>query len=219
MKFSIDCIIFVFGFPQVESPTHSSLHKITQTLNIALPKNVATKQYFDKVFEQLNSTKKSINSGKSLFKPQKKLTNEQWNKLEQFYHEIDKEYNLRREMLITRLDVTVQSFQWSDAMKKCENVISERYRAKRNELNNLKRGGNRTDISELLAAHEDILFVEKTSSGRARENTKCDIQRHIIGSVPDRGGRTNELAPPPPEMPSWQKNRASGPSGGQRVCI
>ena len=32
----------------------------------------------------------------------------------------------------------------------------------------------------------------------------------IIGRVPDRGGRANELEPPPPEMPSWTQRQPDG---------
>lgn len=61
---------------------------------------------------------------------------------------------------------------------------------------------------------DSLAIIEKTSSANVRKNTKSKIQRHIIGRVPDRGGRAYEHAPPPPEMPSWQQKRASGPMGG-----
>jgi len=35
--------------------------------------------------------------------------------------------------------------------------------------------------------------------------------------VPDRGGRANEYAVPPPEMPSWQQKRSTGGDRGGRV--
>lgn len=49
--------------------------------------------------------------GQPLFTPSKPLTEKQWNTVKKFQKELDTEYNLRRQMLITRLDVTVQSFQ------------------------------------------------------------------------------------------------------------
>lgn len=36
------------------------------------------------------------------------------------------------------------------------------------------------------------------------------LQTRFFVKVPDRGGRSWEQAPPPPEMPSWQQNRATG---------
>lgn len=153
--------------------------------------------------------------GKPMFAPNKSLTFEEWKKLEQLQKELDAEYSLRREMLITRLDVTIQSFQWSDAVKNKGDIIAERYSAKRKELENLQSGCKATDIVELLAARDDLLFLEKTSSANVRKNTQTDLQKHIIGMVPDRGGRANEHQPPPPEMPAWQKNRAGGGQGNQ----
>ena len=42
-----------------------------------------------------------------------------------------------------------------------------------------------------------------------RENTVSDINKVMIGHVPDRGGRPNETRPPP-EMPSF-KQRTEAP--------
>lgn len=49
--------------------------------------------------------------GKPFFTPVKPLTEKQWKTVQKFQKELDTEYDLRRKMLITRLDVTVQSFQ------------------------------------------------------------------------------------------------------------
>ena len=45
------------------------------------------------------------------------LSEEQWAKLDQINADMTKEYSIRREMLLTRCDVTVQSFRWSDRVK------------------------------------------------------------------------------------------------------
>lgn len=113
-------------------------------------------------------------------------------------------------MLLTRLDVTIQSFQWSDAAKSKSDIIADRYSDKRRELNRLLYQNKATDIVELLAARDDLLLIEKTSSSNVRKNTHSDLEKHIIGMVPDRGGRGLEYQRPPPEMPAWQKNRTHG---------
>lgn len=153
--------------------------------------------------------------GINLFAPSRSLSFEEWKKIEKLQHELDMEYDLRREMLLTRLDVTIQSFQWSDSAKNKGNIIAECYSKKRQELDQVLHRNKTTDIIELLAARDDILHVEKTSSANVRKNTQSDIQKHIIGMVPDRGGRANEHQPPPPEMPAWQKNRSQGGQGNQ----
>lgn len=166
------------------------------------PENISAKTLFDKILPRVDEAiKKNGNQvPKALFSPAKPLTRDQWCKLEQIQKELDTEYDLRREMLITRLDVTVQSFQWSDNIKGKEDSIAQRYTNKRKELDYLKHGGKTTDLVELLTAREDIAIIDKTSSANVRENTQTDIQKHVIGRVPDRGGRAREHAPPPPEM-------------------
>lgn len=153
--------------------------------------------------------------GKALFVPSRALTFEEWIKLEKLQNELDTEYDLRREMLITRLDVTIQSFQWSDAAKNKISIISECYSNKRQHIDTILHHNKATDIVELLAARNELLYVEKTSSANVRKNTQTDLQKHIIGMVPDRGGRANEHQPPSPEMPAWQNNRSQGGHGNQ----
>ena len=45
------------------------------------------------------------------------LTEAQWAEVDQINADLTKEYSVRREMLLTRCDVTVQSFRWSDNVK------------------------------------------------------------------------------------------------------
>lgn len=151
--------------------------------------------------------------------PNRSLTYEEWTKLEKLQKDLDSEYDLRRKMLMTRLEVTIQSFQWSDAAKKKCSTIADCYVCKREELDHIVQHNKVTDIVELLAARDDLLHLEKTSSANVRKNTQTDLQKHIIGMVPDRGGRAHEHKPPPPEMPAWQKNRSQGGGGGGGVSL
>jgi hypothetical protein len=52
---------------------------------------------------------------------------------------------------------------------------------------------------------KDLLKQEKTCSTRLM--TKSQLHKLIIPSVPDRGGRTGELQPPPPEMPAFMQRQ------------
>lgn len=74
-------------------------------------------------------------------------------------------------------------------------------------------------FADLLAARDDIAIMEKTSNASVRKNTRSEINSVIIGAVPDRGGRPYEQEPPPPEMPSWQKDRVPGPTAAGSVEI
>ena len=48
-----------------------------------------------------------------------RLSAKQWETVEFINKALIQEYQVRREMLIKRLDVTIQSFKWSDQAKVC----------------------------------------------------------------------------------------------------
>lgn len=78
------------------------------------PDNISPKILFKKIENKLDEILKNTNPKKlcrPLFESSHRLTDSQWQKLEKMHKELDKEYNLRRQMLLTRLEVTVQSFQ------------------------------------------------------------------------------------------------------------
>uniref|UniRef100_A0A182WDB2 Protein FAM98A n=1 Tax=Anopheles minimus TaxID=112268 RepID=A0A182WDB2_9DIPT len=203
-----------------ESPTAAALKDICITLGMGKPpNNVPPKALFERINTSLDEMIRKSGENrlsKPLFSPKERLTAEQWAKLERVQKDLDTEYDLRRKMLLTRLDVTIQSFKWSNRVKDKEQIIAERYSEKRKLLDTLEAGGRDTDIAALLAARETLAIIEKTSSASVRKNTKSKIQRHIIGRVPDRGGRAYEHNPPPLEMPSWQTQRNAGGGGGGR---
>ncbi|EAT37798.1 AAEL010254-PA [Aedes aegypti] len=201
-----------------ESPTASALKDISITLGLGKPpNNIPVKVLFEKINVHLDDTIRIAGEKRlstPLFTPKKKLTMEQWNKLDSLQKDLDGEYDLRRKMLLTRLDVTIQSFKWSTRVKGKDGQMNERYAEKRKVLDSLQTGGKDTDLAALLGAREIMAIIEKTSSASVRKNTKSKIQRHIIGRVPDRGGRAYEHKPPPLEMPSWQTQRSTGGPGG-----
>lgn len=199
-----------------ESTTASALKDIALTLNLGKPpEKISAESLFEKINTRLDETLKSIPDvqqriGKALFNPKKSITDANWKLIETVQKELDEEYNLRRKMLLTRLDVTIQSFKWSDRTKGKDKEISELFSAKYQQLDKLQFGGNRTDMAALLAARDTLAIIEKITNANVRKNTKSKIQRHIMGRVPDRGGRTLELQAPGPEMPSWSKRSTGG---------
>ncbi|EDV98596.1 protein FAM98B [Drosophila grimshawi] len=210
--------------PNKKSKTESHLqHAVTQlTADLQLgdlPKNINAKLLFERLTPKLEQRLKERQQsllGEPLMRMGKPLTDVQWRVLETMHKDLDEEYNLRRQMMLTRLEATVQSFQWSESMKKQQKEIGDRVQRNLKEIEKLKYGGEDTNIVALLAARTDLAIIEKTSSANVRKNTASKIEKHVIGHVPDRGGRANEHAPPPPEMPSWQQQRAGGPGGGGR---
>ncbi|XP_054708444.1 protein FAM98A-like [Uloborus diversus] len=133
------------------------------------------------------------------------LTEKQWFQLEHLYQELYKEYRTRRTLLLTRLDVTIQSFFWADRLKNKSEETMNVYGKKKSQI----AVEPSVNISDILASTLDLATIEKTSSASVRKNTKSSVTKVIIGAVPDRGGRPEEQQPPPPEVPSWQKTDSS----------
>ncbi|KAK4873022.1 hypothetical protein RN001_015051 [Aquatica leii] len=195
-----------------ESSQAGDLRKILQILGFSKPPpNITMTGLFQKITPAIQKLVEKAHKdlvGNPMFNGN--LSDKQWELLEKVQQELHDEYLIRREMLLKRLDCTIQSFQWSGRTKGKDTLFEKTYTEKRKTL----KAEPEVDISDLLASREDLAIIEKTSSASVRKNTKSSINRVIIGPVPDRGGRTSEQQPPPPEMPPWQQRNA-GPSGGQ----
>ncbi|XP_011453107.3 protein FAM98A [Magallana gigas] len=170
------------------------------------PANINSFQLFSRVETKVNELM-SKNPGvmsKPLLKA--RLSDKQWEQIMKINDSLVREYTTRREMILKRLDVTIQSFMWSEAAKKRENEIAAVYQPVRKLL----KASCDLSVADILSAREDLTYVHKTSSGDAR--VRCAINKVKIPKVPDRGGRVWEQEPPPPEMPSFQK-RVDQPQG------
>ncbi|XP_053620773.1 protein FAM98A [Plodia interpunctella] len=197
-----------------ESPTARDLKNILISLKFNKPPpNITAEMLFSKLEAKLKDTLQKEGDqlvGKPLYN--KALTEKDWKQLEVTFSEMFEEYRLRRETLITRLECTIQSFEWSDRLKTKKDAIQSTYRPKREQL----KVKPNIQLSDFLAARTSLLHVEKTSSAAVRKNTQSDVNKVIIGQVPDRGGRPHEQQPPPPEMPSWQQRTPAGGGRGGR---
>ncbi|XP_030303915.1 protein FAM98A isoform X2 [Calypte anna] len=175
------------------------------------PANITMFQFFSGIEKKLKETLAKVppnHVGKPLLK--KQLGPAHWEKIEAINQAIVNEYEVRRKLLVKRLDVTVQSFGWSDRAKSQTEKLAKVYQPKRALLSTKCT----ISIANLLAARQDLSKIMRTSSGSIREKTACAINKVLMGRVPDRGGRPNEIEPPPPEMPPWQKRPESGSQQG-----
>nr|SVE79510.1 EOG090X06T3 [Daphnia magna] len=202
---------YIVEMSKLETPTSEKLKSSLMTLGFSKPpSDISAQQLFNKmgvkIREILASAPKGY-PGPPLLKTA--LTEKQWSQLHQLLAELNKDYKLRREMLLTRLDVTVLSFTWSPNVKSKMDEVSAVYQPLRSSM----QAEPKVTISRLLSAREDVAYEQKTSSASVREKTKTPLQRILIGAVPDRGGRPTEQRRPPPEMPGWQKRK---PDGGGR---
>lgn len=169
------------------------------------PSDVTARLLIDRLTEKISDLISSSSVGLPLLKST--LSASQWEIIEYISHALRQDYEVRRQMVLQRLDVTIQSFTWSDRLAHQHDKVGSFYHPIRQKMSSAVK----TDISHLLAARDDLLYVEKCSSEKTRERTSCSINRVVMGSVPDRGGRAYELGPPPPEMPSFQQRCGGAP--------
>lgn len=105
-------IIYVYCFVQDESDTARTLKNMLVVLKFQNPPdNISPDLLFSRLETKLSNVLKTVPPN-HLDKPliDVELSAKQWEKLGQLQEEMHKEYIVRREMLLKRLDVTVQSF-------------------------------------------------------------------------------------------------------------
>ncbi|XP_050425384.1 protein FAM98A [Adelges cooleyi] len=191
----------------IESSPSKCLREILITLKYPKPPNdITTSVLFSKIVKKLQELLKTIPPeliGKPIVR--NSFSSKQWEIINNEIELLNEDFTIRRTMLLTRLDVTVQSFQWPDRLKSKIDDLEKIYQSK---LDLIKALPNFT-ISDVISAREDLAIVEKTSSTLAIQNTNSSVNKVIIGQVPDRGGRPKEQQAPPPEMPSWQQRSQS----------
>ncbi|XP_041638363.1 protein FAM98A [Cheilinus undulatus] len=195
------------------SPVFLELKGICMALGMSKPpSNITMFQFFSGIEKKLKEALSRVppsHVGEPLMK--KPLGPVHMEKIEAINQALVNEYDVRRKMLLKRLDVTVQSFGWSDRAKTHSEKLAKVYQPLRSALITKSK----ISVAHLLAARQDFSKILRTSSGKIREKTACAINKVLMGRVPDRGGRPCEIEPPPPEMPSWQKRQDPPQGGGQ----
>ncbi|KAL7677211.1 hypothetical protein ACOME3_003451 [Neoechinorhynchus agilis] len=115
------------------------------------------------------------------------LSGRQWERLAYFVNVLHQDYKARRQMLLKRLEVTVNSFLWSDRTKKLEKQIMDIYNDRIRHLSEEPI----VELSHLLASREGLCTEEKT----CRTSIQSTLQKLTIGAVPFRGGRVQDYKP------------------------
>ncbi|XP_045929927.1 protein FAM98B [Micropterus dolomieu] len=128
------------------------------------------------------------------------LSPEQWMQVQKLNQVLSKDYKCRRQMMIKRFQVTLESFAWGEKQKERSKVL-----ASVAPLSSLA-GSSLVSPSLLIATREDKSFMEPIKAG-----TSTPIYQMLMGEVPDRGGRPGEIEPP---MPGWGERREKGRGNG-----
>lgn len=130
----------------------------------------------------------------------------QWKALESLSGSLADQYYCRRCLLLKRLDLTTSAFHWSDRAK----AQGKAMKAVLMPIREVLSPESDVCIAHVLAARADLSRLVPATSKAARQGTSCAINKVLMGEMPDRGGRPNELEAP---MPSWQSRREDGGGG------
>ncbi|XP_027797210.2 protein FAM98C isoform X1 [Marmota flaviventris] len=130
----------------------------------------------------------------------------QWKALESLSGSLADQYYCRRCLLLKRLDLTTSAFHWSDRAK----AQGKAMKAVLMPIREVLSPESDVCIAHVLAARADLSRLVPATSKAARQGTSCAINKVLMGEMPDRGGRPNELEAP---MPSWQSQRDDGGGG------
>ncbi|XP_034800599.1 protein FAM98C isoform X5 [Pan paniscus] len=123
--------------------------------------------------------------------------------LESLSQSLRDQYRCRRCLLLKRLDLTTSAFHWSDRAE----AQGEAMRAVLIPIREVLTPESDISIAHVLAARADLSCLVPATSVAVRRGTCCAINKVLMGNVPDRGGRPNELEPP---MPTWRSRREDG---------
>ncbi|CAF1004687.1 unnamed protein product [Adineta steineri] len=199
---------------QYESDEARDLKALLMALGFPRPPaGITAAQVCTKVHTKVSELLKTL-SPKYMGQPllHTNMSENQWNQIHKINKILYGDYKTRRELLLKRLDVTIQSFKWADRLKDKNDEISNAFMSKRKALSaepNVK-------IEDIMAARDDLCHMEKTCGTKEMALTRSKLHKILIPKVPDRGGRTTELSAPPPDMPSFQRGGSAHHAGGGR---
>ncbi|KAI1723735.1 transmembrane protein 65 domain-containing protein [Ditylenchus destructor] len=186
------------------------ISSIANTVNFPLdPTDLAENcdQFFDELNQKILAGVPQTKSSKPLF--EHNLSDEEWAIVADYANKLNEEFEQRAQLMLKRLDVTFESFLWSDRIKKFEDKVMKMYRPARDTIATPQS----VNIDDLLAATSDLLYLEKTVS-KGRQATCNSVLGYTVKDEPsDRGGRTSEMMAPPPEISAWQQ-RSRQPARG-----
>ncbi|KAM5146521.1 protein FAM98C isoform 2-T2 [Mantella aurantiaca] len=184
------------------------LHLIREVLELPdISPEVLATHFIKQLEDKITALSSVVSLSPPLLKTE--LRPEQWAMLQDIHCSMLREYECRMKMLVTRFDVTVQSFHWSERAKVQGPSMNDVFWPIRKGLVT----ESFITIPHLLAAREDYSRIVHTCSAAFCQKTRSSIQKVLmIGIVPDRGGRPNEIEPP---MPSWSERREGGGGGGR----
>jgi len=136
----------------------------------------------------------------------KSLSDKQMETLKEINGMFSASYSLNRQMLLKRLEVTFQSFLWSEKGKAQEQDLKAYLKSRLKDIS----PEILIPLSLIWTASQEAIEVHRVTDSEATRNTNARIKKTIIGEVPNRGGRTDTSSK---SMPSFRERVDSGHSG------
>ena len=140
--------------------------------------------------------------------------------LEQVNSALRRDFTVRRQMLLKRCDVTIQSFLWGNKTQGQEGTIIGAIESKRELMLDEPAPIAVDSVLTITGAEFDALLQRLTQ----HKNHRSAMKAVVIGSVPDRGGdakkqrpRASDIMPkwgPMSALPSTTGGRGGGGGGG-----
>jgi hypothetical protein len=136
------------------------------------------------------------------------LSNEQKEMMDKVVDAYYGDFLLRRQMLMKRLDVTIQSFLWGEQAQGKEGEIVAAIQAQRKHLQ-----AEPTRYTHEDAMQAPLSLLHEHAKRVTDQSGKSLVKTVIIGTVPDRGGRANEMRPKARDM-GFSRGGGGGGGGG-----
>jgi len=211
--------LYISNRPLRELTRDEKVRRMCQTLDLPVSKDVVqTLRAIEQRVKELLAKLPQDYVGKLLW--QKHLTPQHIQTLEEINAALKEEYKGRQEVLLKRLDVTLQTFLWSEKAKENKSDMKATIESWRQRI--MTRGAPNFTVFDVVAAQDDLLQIRKTSykPPSLLSKTEETLKKIVIGDVPDRGGRVGKLIKIDPSMPKFQPrvvtNEEIGRGGPQR---
>lgn len=177
----------------------SSANQQAEWMLILKALNMDTNSNMTDVLEEVQLRISSLPSDSTSPLLSTSLSPEQWVKLDQINDVLSNDYKYRRQMIIKRFQVTLESFAWGDKDQERRKVLDT--------IPSITSLSSTSNVSapRVLAARVDQSYIEPIRPGKT-----TTVYKVKMGDVPDRGGRPGEIEPP---MPSWESRKSGNRSG------
>lgn len=206
-----------------DDPSTNEISSLLQSIALLLdinPRQPSATPVAEEIQKQVEMLTSSLPSGFfNAIVPPSTLSDTQYSILKDVDTALHAENALRRKMLIERIKVTLQSFMWSkrlidDAEEENVDLKTTAEGTVASALSGMSAMPAVSVEDVFSATLGDVMTVtERATSASGPGALRAKVKDVLIGSVPDRGGRTDgkrKVA-----MPVWSERKVTSGGGGR----